>query len=107
MIRTPEMNDICEFGILALADTKDTNEKFNAKFEKYNKLKTDTTEGMLIPQRVQFLYIFLLLKHILRFVVLGLMAVKCTIKMVMLVTTMHLIFKLFHKKSIGYYTKVF
>lgn len=39
MIRTPEMNDICEFGILALADTKDSNEKFNAKFEKYNKLK--------------------------------------------------------------------
>lgn len=39
MIRTPEMNKVCEYGILALASRKDAKEDFNSKFEKYNKLK--------------------------------------------------------------------
>lgn len=39
MIRTPEMNRVCEYGILALARTKDAKEDFNTKIEKYNKLK--------------------------------------------------------------------
>ncbi len=39
MIRTPEMNDVCEYGVLALASSKDSSEDFNSKFEKYNKLK--------------------------------------------------------------------
>lgn len=39
MIRTPEMNNVCEFGVLGLASSKDSSEDFNAKFEKYNKLK--------------------------------------------------------------------
>ena len=40
MIRTPEMNNVCEYGIFALARSKDLKENFNAKFEKYNKLKS-------------------------------------------------------------------
>ena len=39
MIRTPEMNNVCEYGVLGLASSKDSSENFNAKFEKYNKLK--------------------------------------------------------------------
>ena len=39
MIRTPEMNNVCEYGVLGLASSKDSSEDFNAKFEKYNKLK--------------------------------------------------------------------
>lgn len=39
MIRTPKMNNVCEYGIFALANSKGMREKFNAKFEKYNKLK--------------------------------------------------------------------
>lgn len=49
MIRTPEMNKVCEYGILALASRKDAKEDFNSKFEKYNKLKAiisgETNEG--------------------------------------------------------------
>ena len=40
MIRTPEMNNVCEYGIFALARSKDVKENFNSKFEKYNKLKS-------------------------------------------------------------------
>lgn len=40
MIRTPEMNDVCEYGIFALASGKGVRENFNTKFEKYNKLKS-------------------------------------------------------------------
>lgn len=40
MIRTPEMNDVCEYGIFALASGKGFRENFNAKLEKYNKLKS-------------------------------------------------------------------
>ena len=39
MIRTKEMNEVCEYGVLALASSKDSSENFNSKFEKYNKLK--------------------------------------------------------------------
>lgn len=39
MIRTPEMNTVCEYGVLGLASSKDSSEDFNSKFEKYNKLK--------------------------------------------------------------------
>ncbi len=39
MIRTPEMNNVCEFGVFALASGKGFRENFNAKLEKYNKLK--------------------------------------------------------------------
>lgn len=39
MIRTPKMNNVCEYGIFALASSKGLSEKFNSKFEKYNKLK--------------------------------------------------------------------
>lgn len=40
MIRTPEMNNVCEYGVLGLASSKDSSEDFNTKFEKYNKLKS-------------------------------------------------------------------
>lgn len=40
MIRTPEMNEVCEYGVFALASSKNSKENFNAKFEKYNKLKS-------------------------------------------------------------------
>lgn len=40
MIRTPEMNNVCEYGVFALAKSKDLKEDFNTKFEKYNKLKS-------------------------------------------------------------------
>ena len=40
MIRTPEMNNICEYGVFGLASSKDSSgEDFNSKFEKHNKLK--------------------------------------------------------------------
>ena len=39
MIRTPEMNNVCEFGVFALASGKGFRENFNTKLEKYNKLK--------------------------------------------------------------------
>ena len=39
MIRTPEMNNVCEFGVFALASGKGFRENFNSKLEKYNKLK--------------------------------------------------------------------
>ncbi len=39
MIRTREMNNICEYGILGLASVKDSFGNFNTKLEKYNKLK--------------------------------------------------------------------
>lgn len=44
MIRTPEMNRVCEYGVFALASSKDSKEDFNAKFEKYNKLKNIISE---------------------------------------------------------------
>lgn len=39
MIRTAKMNNVCEYGIFALASSKGMSEKFNTKFERYNKLK--------------------------------------------------------------------
>lgn len=39
MIRTPEMNNVCEYGVFALASGKGFRENFNTKLEKYNKLK--------------------------------------------------------------------
>ena len=39
MIRTHEMNNVCEYGILALGSSKDSDEDFNSNFEKLNKLK--------------------------------------------------------------------
>lgn len=39
MIRTPEMNNVCEYGVFALARGKGFRENFNTKLEKYNKLK--------------------------------------------------------------------
>lgn len=44
MIRTPEMNRVCEYGVFALASSKDSKEEFNSKFEKYNKLKKIISE---------------------------------------------------------------
>lgn len=44
MIRTPEMNRVCEYGVFALASSKDSKENFNAKFERYNKLKNIISE---------------------------------------------------------------
>ncbi len=39
MIRTPEMNNICEYGILSYWNNKDNEEEFDKNFEKYNILK--------------------------------------------------------------------
>ena len=39
MIRTPEMNNICEYGILSYWNMKDNDEDFDSSFEKYNILK--------------------------------------------------------------------
>lgn len=44
IIRTPEMNNVCEYGIFAFARSKDLKEDFNSKFEKYNKLKAIISE---------------------------------------------------------------
>ena len=39
MIRTPEMDKICEYGISSLWQDKDSEEYYDETFEKYNKLK--------------------------------------------------------------------
>lgn len=44
MIRTPEMNRVCEYGVFALASSKDSKENFNSKFERYNRLKNIISE---------------------------------------------------------------
>ena len=40
MIRTPEMNNVCEYGILSFWNNKDDEEEFDVNFEKYNILKS-------------------------------------------------------------------
>lgn len=39
MIRTPEMDKVCEYGIASLWLDKDNDDKFDKSFESYNKLK--------------------------------------------------------------------
>jgi (p)ppGpp synthase/HD superfamily hydrolase len=39
MIRTPEMNNICEYGILGLASSKDSSEDFNTEQVYYEQFK--------------------------------------------------------------------
>ena len=41
MIRTKEMDDICEYGVSSLWTNKDADVKFSENYEKYNDMKKE------------------------------------------------------------------